>query len=205
MENEADPATGLGDDQIRVLEYDTVPPRTGNALVCRTRIIKLEDAQRGTQPYAALSYVWGDPASTTTVICDGTIQAVTHNTRDALAAVWKAHPSEQIWVDALCIDQNNLREKSYQVSLMGDIYWLADHVFIYLGPSLEGNNKFLTLLETFSVTEQFGNEEDESEFNAFMEGQKNDLSTGINDLIQRLWFRRAWVSLLSGPPPTHNS
>jgi len=40
----------------------------------------------------------------------------------------------RIWVDALCIDQNNLEEKAYQIELMHKIYAQAQHVVIWLGP-----------------------------------------------------------------------
>ncbi|KAK0616470.1 heterokaryon incompatibility protein-domain-containing protein [Immersiella caudata] len=39
-----------------------------------------------------------------------------------------------LWVDALCIDQNNLAEKSLQVGMMGSIYGSAERVLIWLGP-----------------------------------------------------------------------
>jgi hypothetical protein len=35
-----------------------------------------------------------------------------------------------IWIDALCIDQNNLDERSQQVSLMGHIYTQAQTVYV---------------------------------------------------------------------------
>jgi hypothetical protein len=38
-----------------------------------------------------------------------------------------------LWVDALCIDQNAVSEKSQQVSLMADIFRQADNVVVWLG------------------------------------------------------------------------
>ncbi|MBE3048075.1 HET domain-containing protein [Candidatus Bathyarchaeota archaeon] len=47
--------------------------------------------------------------------------------------------SATIWVDALCINQNDLTEKSHQISLMREIYATADCVFSYLGEPDEEN------------------------------------------------------------------
>jgi hypothetical protein len=38
-----------------------------------------------------------------------------------------------IWVDALCIDQENLKERNFQVQQMGSIYRNAAFVFAWLG------------------------------------------------------------------------
>ncbi|KAK2763155.1 hypothetical protein FQN54_009791 [Arachnomyces sp. PD_36] len=38
-----------------------------------------------------------------------------------------------IWVDALCINQDNLKEKSHQIQLMSEIYAKASGVFAWLG------------------------------------------------------------------------
>ena len=47
-----------------------------------------------------------------------------------------------IWIDALCIDQASVEEKSSQVTLMGEIYELASVVLIWLGPATS-NSKIL--------------------------------------------------------------
>ncbi len=39
-----------------------------------------------------------------------------------------------LWVDAICIDQSNILERSHQVALMGDIYRRAEKVIVWLSP-----------------------------------------------------------------------
>lgn len=39
-----------------------------------------------------------------------------------------------MWVDAICIDQDNAKEKGEQVALMGDIYRKAKCAVAWLGP-----------------------------------------------------------------------
>lgn len=39
-----------------------------------------------------------------------------------------------VWADVICIDQKNTLQRTQQVSMMGDIYRLANPVFAFLGP-----------------------------------------------------------------------
>jgi hypothetical protein len=70
--------------------------------------------------YQALSYTWGSPDITKTIAVNGALVDVRQNLYDALfnlnelpewgAEVW-------LWVDAICIDQQNLQERTSQVRL----------------------------------------------------------------------------------------
>lgn len=103
----------------------------------------------------------------------------------------------QLWADAISITQDNLVERNHQVSLMGDIYRSASLVFVSLGPVLNGRNQFWALLQSFVSDGNFDSEEFEDQLDDFMEGLWNDLAIGLDDLIQRPWFRRAWVRKFS--------
>jgi hypothetical protein len=43
-----------------------------------------------------------------------------------------------IWVDQLCVDQNNPEEQSRQVNMMGQVYSRAEQVIMWLGPDPQG-------------------------------------------------------------------
>jgi hypothetical protein len=45
--------------------------------------------------------------------------------------------SRSLWVDALCINQNDDEEREYQVSLVGKIYFSAKMVCVWLGLRVE--------------------------------------------------------------------
>lgn len=100
----------------------------------------------------------------------------------------------QLWADALSITQDNLVERNHQVSLMGDIFRSANHVYVSFGPALRGRNQFWALLQSFMSDGNFDSEEFEDQLDEFMEGLSNELTIGFYDLIQRPWFRRVWVS-----------
>lgn len=42
-----------------------------------------------------------------------------------------------LWIDAICIDQNNGTEKEQQILAMNQIYQRARHVFVWLSPGKE--------------------------------------------------------------------
>ncbi|KAF2720673.1 HET-domain-containing protein, partial [Polychaeton citri CBS 116435] len=47
----------------------------------------------------------------------------------------EGYVTENYWIDALCIDQSSGDERSYQVSLMPEIYGRACKVMIWLDPA----------------------------------------------------------------------
>lgn len=83
--------------------------------------------------YKALSYVWGSPRATRTVLVDGHHYSVTVNLESALRRLRKPDGYLIIWIDALCINQSNNQERTEQVNLMHDIYASAEEVIVYLG------------------------------------------------------------------------
>ncbi|KAH6662496.1 heterokaryon incompatibility protein-domain-containing protein [Halenospora varia] len=86
-------------------------------------------------PFEALSYVWGDPNPLAEITCDGFPIFVTPNLNDALHRIRQpfATKPRKVWVDAICINQNDLFERSSQVMLMKDIYSRSSRVLIWLG------------------------------------------------------------------------
>jgi len=85
------------------------------------------------EPYEALSYVWGDPSITKPIVVDGQEIQVTTNLEAALRHIRKPDGTVIIWVDAVCINQDDNAEKSHQVSMMYDIYKKCSQVYIWLG------------------------------------------------------------------------
>lgn len=97
--------------------------------------------------YIALSYTWGDSADTVPVLGGGKVVEVTRNLKDALWQLREnrkrllrgrdlgAYRSQSLrfWIDAVCINQLDLKEKTRQVRMMAEIYKCAWRVFAWLG------------------------------------------------------------------------
>ncbi|KAK5126780.1 hypothetical protein LTR85_009714 [Meristemomyces frigidus] len=85
-------------------------------------------------PFTALSYTWGDPKIRKHICIDGRIIDVTVNLEEALRHLQQSITEPlTLWIDAVCIDQNNEAEKSEQVAHMRDIYSKAEDVVTWLG------------------------------------------------------------------------
>lgn len=91
--------------------------------------------------YEALLYAWGDSTSTPCrLLCgDGSFLPITLNLYQALLSLRKEKETRLLWVDAVCIYQDDLTEKSEQVLLMSQIYAKAKVATVYLGE--EGKEK----------------------------------------------------------------
>ncbi|KAF2257882.1 HET-domain-containing protein, partial [Lojkania enalia] len=101
---------------IRLLQLN--PGITEDPLSCQILTVRFIDAPK----YVALSYVWGDATVTDHLLCDGKILNITLNLRDALLRMRPAEIQRLLWVDAVCINQQDNVEKGQQVRLMGLIY-----------------------------------------------------------------------------------
>ena len=88
--------------------------------------------------YVALSYTWDGQALEQPVWCSGKRLFLTENARAALRSLRKTRRAVYVWVDAICINQTSLEEKSAQVAMMADIYQKADWVAIWLGDLGDG-------------------------------------------------------------------
>jgi hypothetical protein len=91
--------------------------------------------------YTCLSYVWGPTELDSHVILlNNRPFFVRKNLWDFLsvASLNKinldfSQATKSLWIDVLCIDQENLSERNHQVQQMGEIYSHAQHVLAWLG------------------------------------------------------------------------
>ena len=83
--------------------------------------------------YRALSYSWGHPELSDVLLCNGKARPISSSNAAALKAL--RHPTQPtyLWIDAICINQEDVQEKSQQVSEMLLIYKKAQSVTAWLG------------------------------------------------------------------------
>ena len=143
------------DKTIRLL---CIPPadRNSDPLVCQIHQVRLIDKPK----YAALSYTWGTPVIDHHIICDGRRLAITAHLDAALRRL-RTTGWWMLWVDAVCIDQTNIPERNYQVSIMMHIFSQALRTFLGEPSLFDGKALILMmsptqlaqLLEKFSLAE----------------------------------------------------
>lgn len=93
-------------------------------------------------PYEALSYAWGGakPPFLESGIIEGSILPISSALSTALRHLRKSSEERLLWIDAICINQNDEKERSAQVNFMGEIYACAKRVVVWIGPS-EGDSE----------------------------------------------------------------
>lgn len=84
-------------------------------------------------PYRCLSYTWGDQTHKTEIWLNNRVMQVGMNLLEFLEMATQRFPNENLWIDALCINQSNNKEKSIQVQQMAVVYQQADEVLVWLG------------------------------------------------------------------------
>ena len=85
--------------------------------------------------YDALSYTWGTADPSVECVCNGTVILLRDNLASALRYLRKSHDERYVWVDFLCINQQDESEKGFQIPNMQAIYSKASKVVIWLGDS----------------------------------------------------------------------
>jgi len=154
--------------------------------------------------YDALSYTWGNPLDEDSrffephnnskhyVNCDGKRIEIMKNLRDALWQLRQLGEFPYLWIDAMCINQKDDREKSQQIKLMPEIYSKASLVIIWLGKSDPTSDEAIRLIRTdsaanlMSLTQPVGQAVSSFEFTT-------QQWQAIANLLLRKWFSRLWT------------
>jgi hypothetical protein len=130
-------------DSIRLIHLhhsaDDSAPITISILRARLSDAKLE--------YEALSYTWGKQYLKQTVFCRNppSILEVTQNCYSALRRL-RNDSVRCLWIDAICINQNDDNERSAQVRMMDRVFATASRVIIDFGEETPGSRLLSTNL-----------------------------------------------------------
>lgn len=204
----------------------------GTPIECSMHTVDLADDPK----YSALSYTWGLPQlmyralyekpdvknateKCFPVICDGRTLMVAKNLHDALEVIQADEPRDCVkratskepprfvWIDALCINQEDLKERNAQVEMMGDIYQRAEVVLIWLGPQKWYSWPALECCKVISELANRSRGADLSHVDIYdskwwadqdMDGMWSTKSNrphweALYLYLQHTWFRRSWI------------
>jgi hypothetical protein len=96
--------------------------------------------------YAALSYTWGTLKLMKSIILNGATFLITENLDDALRHLELEDGSEGLWVNAICINQEDHAEKNERVQQMRSIFCTAAKVEVWLGLASDNSDLIMDML-----------------------------------------------------------
>lgn len=158
--------------------------------------------------YEALSYVWG-PKDTSANIFMGPNRIrfeVSQVLSTALRHLRYEGKTRTVWIDAICINQSDIAERSKQVTIMGDIYQRATRVIVWLGVENQESSHAMHLLQAFGSNIRVDwatrkiSPSDSAEKNqhhwadkyASLPYDRKDFDA-LACLFEREWFERLWI------------
>lgn len=137
------------------------------------------DRHKPKPSYEALSYVWGAPNPARIIYIGDNYLEITPDLHTALLRLRDYSFPRIIWIDAICINQQDNGEKGVQIQSMAWIYASAKRVLVFLGEAADGSDEALDSIRTIGM--QPGHNSSE------------DTIRAVSLLLQREWFQRIWV------------
>ena len=147
-----------------------------------------------TIPFIALSYAWGSSnRDSQLALCDGSLIPITKSITEALPYVLCDIEEGLLWIDQICINQGDIKERNEQVAKMGDIYRGASRVIVWLGPESDGAEHVNRIFQDFEKP-RVGSTDDETLQEAFIFSPNSHINRQAMISTMNLpWFDRAWV------------
>ena len=143
-------------------------------------------------------------------MCDKTSFNITPNLELALKRLRSSDVNRFLWVDQLCVDQDNLWEKEQQLGLMADIYRCSSELLIWLGDEEDESRKAYKIIDRLlrmNPTGSHGNNDSKDDLPQHtmvsigldqlkshgLPGPKDIAWQELRSLLSRSWFSRIWI------------
>ncbi len=164
----------------------------------------------------ALSYVWGDASIRKEINVNGHTVSITSNLFSALRRIQDGLESPNqsevlLWADAICINQQDLSERSEQVQLMRSIYQQASLTVAWLGLGTKNELLGMVALSILSSQIEAAKENGDADDVSWLEdlpdlsrrdydpqevpdsSTGNYLWDGIEELLKNSYWKRTWT------------
>ncbi|KAJ4026236.1 hypothetical protein NW752_001175 [Fusarium irregulare] len=206
----------LRSDHVRLATIFLLPtPENADRNLPSVTLNTYEFEENAKPDYYALSYTWGKPRADVTdytaesrpsIILNGQSFRVSPNLYDALFQLHQYFSDKPVWIDTLCINQDDIDERQCQVSAMDRVYGGADRVLIWLGeptPHLMAGLKATERIAQVAEREsKYIIKNQQFDFCYLMEDMESRYGLapltmeeidGLLSLFQYRWFSRVWI------------
>jgi hypothetical protein len=159
-------------------------------------------------PYEALSYTWGSPTEEPTdyIWLQGHPMLIKPNLEAALKSLRLPNQARRLWVDALCINQEDAEERARQVQYMRSVYTHSTRLIVWLGLKTAGVEVAFEAARRLADVHKYaesirlqspGNQAPDPELisayavSAIEDLPENAMQT-LHELFERPYFTRCW-------------
>ena len=183
---------------------------TSNVFCGTLKTVRLNDAP----PYFSLSYAWETQKQVVPIKVDGQVLYVSPSLAVALQRLQELTVEDSasdirvkwVWIDRICINQDDISERSEQVQLMGSIYSQAIRTLIWVGPDFDSCSAAWLLID--QIYDVFKRENpcaksladipfrifsDQNHAASGLPGWNHDLWQHLGKLFKLPWFTRTWI------------
>ena len=154
------------------------------------------------ETFNTLSYTWGSLEKNGFVTIEGHQFPVTENLEAALRHLRNLKPASAAarpltrsfwWIDAICINQDDVLERNQQVNLMTRIYKNAAGVHLWLGEEADNSGVAVSIARQLGDRTPRGPGELEIEYPEISASQREIHWKALAALFERPWWERVWV------------
>lgn len=144
--------------------------------------------------FDALSYCWGDGPRERLLELNGTQFTISSNLQAAIQNYRSRTQARYLWVDAVCINQDDDGEKAAQVAMMLRIYQKASKVYAWLGEQSEDSDIAIASLDGHRsfLEHQLKATAHRDHDNSCIDRLQN-IHSALCNFFARPWFRWTWI------------
>ncbi|KAF2818740.1 HET-domain-containing protein, partial [Ophiobolus disseminans] len=143
----------------------------------------LQHVSHESHRYTAVSYVWGNPSHVHSIQISGQEFGVADNLFNVLRSLRDAAEPISLWIDAICINQNDIPERNTQVQKMASIYRSAVEVVGCLGSTRPDFDIGFSLLKKLLIDDE----------ELYLEDSYIPAWEGLVALLDKPYWTRVWI------------
>ncbi|KAK3686969.1 hypothetical protein LTR37_019271 [Vermiconidia calcicola] len=162
-------------------------------------------------PFETVSYAWGSKVRDRKVFISGSDAVnVTPALEEAVPHLAKLTRTTYLWIVQVCINQDDVAERSIQVAMMGRIYRRAERLLVWMGPETPESSKVMELysvLKPIKLVESLYVDRESLYLDRRVDTDRERIEeycghvfprltryrAGLDEVLRLPWFRRAWV------------
>ncbi|KAI0547938.1 heterokaryon incompatibility protein-domain-containing protein [Xylaria curta] len=154
------------------------------------------------EPFQAISWCWGAANSNTRtqITVDGYCLSILASAYEVILELCVPQKKKRVWIDAICINQDDIDERSQQVAMMEAIYRKASMTLVWLGRDDGTTKDAMNMIEKIDRWRHVGHPENPDPGDDLRSAQKGedafpvDIDWGaIASLFSAAWFTRFWI------------